>query len=227
MLLAQIPGGGVPTTFNTTFVPMFLLLRGTAGAALTGDITISINVQGDGVVMNLDPNGVDSMSNIRQFLAAASRATTGLVFQLAEGLVNGKNTFWTINNADAAAVDVFGWSKQKVSTYWFTYLTQLNLANSGTDYRKFAYLAIPGAIAADSFSILYNDNTMDANLTLRELAADLAYTQSTDQFAIDNINPARIKQVTYIPSATNRNAYMLRYQPIQGSVDAAAVARSS
>lgn len=225
MLLAQIPGGGVPTTFNTTFVPQFVLLRGTAGADLTGDITMSVNVQGDGVILNLDPAGVMAMANINQFLSNASRATVGLVFQMAEGLVNGKNTFWTINNADAAAVDVFGWSKQKLATFWLTYLTQLNLANSGTDYTKFAYIAIPGATAADNFSVLYNDGTMNANITLRELAADNAYYQSTDQFALNNISPARVKLFTYIPAATNRNAYVLKYQSIQGAVDAAAVAR--
>lgn len=225
MLLAQIPGGGVPTTFNTTFVPQFIVLRGTAGADILPDITISVNVQGDGVIMNLDPTGVAAMSNINQFLSAASRATVGLVFQMAEGLVTGKNTFWTINNADAAAVDVFGWSKQKLATFWLTYLTQLNLANSGTDYTKFAYLAVPGATAADNFSVLYNDGTMNANMTLRELAADNAYYQSSDQFALNNINPARVKLLTYIPSATNRNAYLMKYQPVQGAVDAAAVAR--
>lgn len=225
MLLAQIPGGGVPTTFNTTFVPQFVLIRGIAGADLTGDITISVNVQGDGVVMNLDPAGFDALSNIRQFMSATSRNTIGRVFQMAEGLVNAKNTFWTINNADAAAVDVFGWSKQKVATFWLTYLTQLNLANSGTDYTKFAYLAVPAATAADNFSVLYNDGTMNANMTLRELAADNAYKQAIDQFAMDNIDPARVKLLTYIPSATNRNAYLMKYQPVMGAVDAAAIAR--
>lgn len=225
MLLAQIPGAGVPTTFNTTFVPQFIVIRGIAGADLLPDLTISVNVQGDGVIMNLDPAGVACMSNINQYLVAASRATVGLVFQMAEGLVNGKNTFWTINNADAAACNVYGWSKQKRATFWLTYLTQLNLANSGTDYTQFAYLAIPGAIEADNFSILYNDGTMNANLTLRELAADNAYYQTSDQFAINNINPARVKLATYIPSATNRNAYLMKYQPVQGAVDAAAVAR--
>lgn len=215
----------MPTTFNTTFVPQFVLIRGIAGADLTGDITISVNVQGDGVVMNLDPAGFDALSNIRQFMSATSRNTIGRVFQMAEGLVNAKNTFWTINNADAAAVDVFGWSKQKVATFWLTYLTQLNLANSGTDYTKFAYLAVPAATAADNFSVLYNDGTMNANMTLRELAADNAYKQAIDQFAMDNIDPARVKLLTYIPSATNRNAYLMKYQPVMGAVDAAAIAR--
>lgn len=224
MLLAQIPAT-TQSTFNTTFVPQFILLRGVNGQALAGDLTISVNVQGDGVIMNLDPDGVDAMSNINQFLSSASRDTVGRVFQMAEGLVNGKNTFWTIDNQDAAAVNVYGWSKQKLATFWLTYLTQLNLANSGTDYTKFAYIAIPGATAADNFSVLYNDGTMNANITLRELAADNAYFQSTDQFALNNINPARVKLFTYIPSATNRNAYILKYQSITGAVDAAAVAR--
>lgn len=224
MLLAQIPAT-TQSTFNTTFVPQFILLRGVNGQALAGDLTISVNVQGDGVIMNLDPDGVDAMSNINQFLSSASRDTVGRVFQMAEGLVNGKNTFWTIDNQDAAAVNVYGWSKQKLATFWLTYLTQLNLANSGTDYTKFAYIAIPGATAADNFSVLYNDGTMNANITLRELAADNAYFQSTDQFALNNINPARVKLFTYIPSSTNRNAYILKYQSIAGAVDAAAVAR--
>ena len=225
MLLATIPAAG-SLTFNTTFIPQFIVVRGVAGADLTGDITGQINVQGDGLIFNLDAAGFDAMSNIHQYLVAASRNTIGRVFQLATSLVTGKNTFWTFTNGDAADVQIFGYSKVKaMKSAYYTYLTQLVLANSGADFGDFAYMTIPALAAGDNLSVLYNDGLMDANRTLRELAADNAYYQTPDQFAIDNVAPARVKMVTITPVA-NRNIYLLRYQPVTGNVDAALIAKA-
>lgn len=224
-LLGSIPGAGA-NTINVQYVPQFLLVRGTAGAALAGDITIQIEVQGDGTIMNLDAAGFDACSNIAQFFdLPASNDTTGRVFQLSDGLVNAKSVSITIANADAAAVDVYGWSKQKMATFYMTYATTLVNANSGADFSKFAYLAIPGALAADRFTLVYNDGTNNAGVTLNELRADNAYYQTRLQIAYNNIAPARLRTLSIIPS-TNRNVYMMKYQSIQGSVDPAILQRS-
>lgn len=219
-------GGAATNTINVQYVPQFLLIRGTAGADLTGDITIQIDVQGDGTIMNLDAAGFDAMSNINKFFqAAADINTVGRQFQLADGLVNAKSVSITIANADAAAVDVYGLSKQKVATFYCTYMTTLVNANSGADFSKFAYLAIPGALAADRFTLVYNDGTNNAGATLNELRADNNYYQTPLVVAYNNIAPARIRTLSVIPS-TNRNVYMMKYQPIAGSVDPAILQRS-
>lgn len=225
VLLGTIAGAGAGT-INVQYVPQFLLVRGTAGAALTGDITIQIDVQGDGTIMNLDAAGFDAMSNLNQFFQLPANAdTTGRAFQLSNGLVNAKSVSITIANADAAAVDVYGWSKQKVATFYMTYATTLVNANSGADFSKFAVLAIPGALAADRFTTIYDDGTNNAGMTLNELRADTAYYQTPSVIMINNIAPARLRTLSMIPS-TNRNVYMMKYQPIQGSVDPAILQRS-
>lgn len=223
MLLGSIAAGAT-TTFNTTFIPQFITIRGAAGAVLTGDVIGQINVQGDGVIFNLDAAGVDAMANIRQFGIQASVDSAGKAFQLSNGLVNGKNCYWTFTNNDAAAIDIYGYSKEKKGNFYVTYMTQLCLANSGVDFTKFGFLAIPAATAAESITVMYNDGTVSV-ISINELRSDLLYSQTQLVTAIDNIDPARVKMVTYIPAA-NRNAYLTRYQPVSGNVDSAALARA-
>jgi hypothetical protein len=170
------------------------------------------------------------MAGIRSQVVAADQnsatTTVGLVYQLAEGLVTGKNADWTFTNADAAAVEIYGWSKQiKQSRFYCTFANQVCLALSGTDFDNFAYLGIPGALAADRFTTVYNDGCANAGLSLRELIADTSYYRSVAQFAIDNIAPARLKLLTITPS-TQRTVYVMRYQPVKGIVDSAIIAKA-
>lgn len=205
----------VTQTFNVTYVPQFI-----GFTIATVPTSFVINVQGDGVIFNLDGNGLTSMSNIRLVGVVANT----YVFQLANGLINGKNGSVTIANATAAQLDVYAWSKDQGNIY-MTYLTQNALLNSGISLRKFAYAAFPSAGAADSFTIEYNSGITQVNLRLEEQFG-IGYTQNTAtaRYNLDNIAPAIIDTVTYIPTAS-QNVYIMQYQAAKGTVNASVVAK--
>jgi hypothetical protein len=205
----------VTQTFNVTYIPQFI-----GFTIATIPTAFSINVQGDGVIFNMDGNGLTSMSNIRLVGVVANT----YVYQLANGLINGKNASVTIANATAAQLDVYAWSKDQGNIY-MSYLTQNALLNSGITLQDFAYAAFPSAGAADSFTIEYNSKITQVNLRLEEQFA-IGYTQNvaTARYNIDNIAPSLVKKVTYIPT-TSQNVYVMQYQAAKGTVNAAVVAK--
>lgn len=202
-------------SFNITYVPQFI-----GFTIATIPTSFQINVQGDGVIFNLDGTGLTNMSNIR--LAGVIANT--YVFQVADGLINGKNGTVTIANATAAQLDVYAWSKD-VGSMYMTYLTQNALLNSGILLKDFAYAAFPSAGTADSFTIKYASGITQVNLR-NEQAFGLGYTQNvvTTRYNIDNIAPATVKELTYIPT-TSQNVYVMQYQPAKGTVNAALIAK--
>lgn len=220
MLLATIPAGAT-VSFDTVFVPQFIVLRN-VNDSQPNVTAMRINVNGDGVIFNLDTAGMLGMNYIRSI--GAPQAPLRQMYQLANGLVNGKNCTWTITNAAAVDLQIYGYSKQKNGNLYFTYLTQRNFANSGSDYTDFAYLAFPNAVAGDSFTVVFNDGTVSV-VEIFELSADTIYTQGIQRQALDNISPARVRMVTFIPLA-DQNVYLLRYQKVSGNVDAAVLNRA-
>lgn len=211
--------GAIPAsssaTFNITYVPQFMGF--TVASAPTA---FQINVLGDGMIFNLDANGCSSMRNIRIVGAGA----TTYIFQLANGLINGKNGTVTITNSAAAQLDIYAWSKENGNAY-MTYMSQQALANSGVNLRKFAFAAFPSAATGDTFSLYYNDGSQQ--IAKREdLNFALGYTQSlvTSQYSIDNIAPALIDTVTFTP-VLSQQCYVMQYQPAAGVVNSAVVAK--
>jgi hypothetical protein len=208
-------------SFNITYVPQFIGF--TIASAPT---SFQINVQGDGVTFNLDANGCTSMSNIR----CVGVVGNTYVFQLADGLINGKNGTVTITNSAAAILNVQAWSKD-VGSMYMVYMTQNALASSGIKLQKFAYAAFPNAAAADSFTIEYNPSFRNGEKITQVSGRDdlnfaLQYTQSqvTSRYNIDNIAPAMLDAVTFIPAAA-QNVYVMNYQAAKGTVNAAVIAK--
>lgn len=205
----------VAGSFNITYVPQFI------GFTVTSAPTaFTINVQGDGVTYNLDATGVTNMNGIR-YLGIVSNQ---YVFQIADGLINGKNGTVTITNAAAAQLDIYAWSKQPGSFY-YTYLTQNALVSSGVVIENFAYLALPSIAAADTVTIEYNTGITQVS-TRPDLAYALGYKQNINaaKYAIDNIAPATVRRVTFLPAAA-QNIYAMLYQGQKGTVNSALVAK--
>jgi hypothetical protein len=205
----------VAGSFNITYVPQFI------GFTVTSAPTsFVINVQGDGVTFNLDATGITNMTNIRYIGILSNQ----YVFQIADGLINGKNGTVTITNAAAAQLDIYAWSKQPGSFY-YTYLTQNALLNSGIVLRDFAYVALPSAAATDSFTIEYNTGITQIS-TRPDIGYALGYKQNVAaaRYAIDNIAPATVKSLTFIPAAS-QNVYAMTYQSQKGTVSAALIAK--
>lgn len=208
-------GASTTGSFNITFVPQFI-----GFTASSAPSAFTINVLGDGVTFNLDTNGMTAMRNIR-FIGIVNNQ---YVFQLANGLINGKNGVVTVTNTVAGTLTINCWSRNWGDMY-YTYLTQRALQNSGINLRKFAYAAFPSAGAADSFTIEYNNGLNQISLR-DDLNLHLGYTQNqvASNYNVDNIAPAMVDTLTYIPT-TDQNVYVMQYQAAKGAVNAAVVAK--
>lgn len=218
LMVAYLWGSVAASTsgsFNITYVPQYIGF--TIASAPTSFI---INVQGDGVIFNLDANGNTVMKNIRMIGVVSNT----YIFQLANGLINGKNGTVTITNAAAAQLDVYAWSQQP-GNYYMTYLTQNALASSGIQLTKFAYAGFPSAAAADLWTISYKTG-LTQNAQRNDLINQIGYTQNetTTKYAIDNVAPAIVDSVTFIPAAA-QNVYVMQYQAAQGTVNSAVIAK--
>ena len=198
-------------TVNFTYIPQFIGFTATSTPT-----SILINVQGDGIVLNLDSTGVTAMSNIR----LVGVVSNTYVFQLANGLINGKNGSITLANAQASTLDVQGWSMDPGNLY-FTYQTQQALANSGFNLSDFAYASFPSAAASDVFTLEYNNRVTQVSQRA-DLNFALQYKQNqvTSRYNIDNVSPSMVKRVTFTPAAT-QNIYVMKYQAASGVVNSA------
>jgi len=132
-------------TFNLNFVPQYLFF--VAAAAPTA---LKVSVFGDGVITDLDANGVTCIQNIRQ----NGRVTNGYLIPLANGLVVNKNTEIVYTTGGAVAIDLYGISLRQGDAY-IQCLRQTALASSGVRVRKFAYLGWQNPEPADIINTIF------------------------------------------------------------------------
>jgi len=211
--------GSIPASssasFNSTFVPQWISFIATTVPTL-----FQIQVQGDGIIFNLDGAGLTNMNGIRTI----GLPTNGFLYQLSDGLINGKNVTVTITNAVAAQLDIY-YDSFAPGSFYCTTLIQNALLNSGFVLEKFAYAAFPSAGATDLFQVQFTNGIVQTmnRLDLQNL---LSYKQNSVQtrYNIDNVSPAIVKTVTIIPVAS-QNVYAMWYQPQRGSVDASVTQR--
>lgn len=200
--------GSIPASssgsFTVTYVPQFI-----GFTATTVPTNFQIEVNGEPMIMSLDGNGLNSMTHIRQ----EARVANTYVFQLADGLLNSKNTIFTITNAVASTLNIYGWSPIKTGYNYFEYTRLSVLAGATNEVADFAYLGYPSAGASDRFQVAYNDGSVDS-LIRDELQYQLGYNQGdlASKYNIDNINPARITRVYFTPVAA-QTYYRMAYRP--------------
>lgn len=199
--LGSIPASSAGT-FTTTYLPQFL-----GFTATTVPTNFQIEVNGKEMTFNLDGNGLNGMTHIRQ----ENRVATQYVFQLSDGLINGVNCIWNITNAVASTLSIYGWSPIKKGDVYWKYNRLSVLAGATVEIDDFAYLSAPAAAAGDRFQIAYNDGSVDS-LFRDELNYHLGYTQGdlASKYNIDNINPARISRVFFTGVAA-QTLYRLSY----------------
>lgn len=194
----MLTGVGVVTTFNLTYVPQYIGYI--ASPQITG---LKVTVLGDGVVTDLDAEGLSSLHNIRQF----GWSQNSYAIPVADGLIPGKNVEIIATNSDVATPNLYAISLQKGSAY-IQCLRQVALANSGVVLERFAYLAIPSATDADDINITYVDGLVQKVLA-SELGLIANLFQSEPLNIIDNIE-SMIDSVQITPEA-NRTIYLVRY----------------
>jgi hypothetical protein len=178
--------------------------------------SFKIEVVGDGVVFSLDGTGLTNLNGIRQVGALPSNQ---YVYQVADGFIS-KNTTFTITNAQAAQLDVYGFSNSRGRRFVLHNMAKAFANASLTIPSPFLYAAFPSAAATDSFTITWSDGTVQ-NMTRLELESYLAYKQqvSATRYNLDNYE-REIAQVQFI-GAADQNIYYQRSNRSQGTVNQA------
>jgi hypothetical protein len=198
-------GVSVVSTFNTTYVPKYFWFA--AATQLTG---VKITVQGDGVIFDMDANGLNHLGVNR----VIGQVTNGYFFTISNGFIPGKNVIWEFTNSAAQTPTVYVSSDESPATGLPMYLQGLRqavLAGSGQNFEKLATISFPSIAATDVVNVLYNDGTQQ-QLNRADIQAQLGNTQSivnTPVYMLDNF-AGRLKTVNIIAGA-NQTAYVQRW----------------
>lgn len=198
------------TTINLTWLPQYIFF-----VAATVPTLVKTEVYGDGIITDIDGAGCDALNAIRMY----SQVSNGYLLPLANGIVKGKNTAITITNAVAGTVDVYGIA-QNIGSVYVQMIRQYVLANSGAEFKNFAYLAAPSSGATDVWNISYRSGVTH-QLNRLELNAMLGLKQNPigSNYSIDNLQ-REVKLVQLTPAAA-QTVYLVRYVPVGGVTDSA------
>jgi hypothetical protein len=212
-IYAQVVGvvaSGVAVNTNLptlTYVPQFIYFE-----IATVPQSIKVNVNGDGLICDLDSAGITAMCNIR----SNGRPTNGYLLQLSNGLVVGKNVDISITNGVATAFTVFGINANEVvdvPAYMVTTGIQIN-ASQSFNLSNFSYCAIPSFVAADILNIFGAKRSItgmpngQAFSTKQEVETLRGLMQLTENMtvaknAIDNFDGTWL-QLNFTPNAAQR-----------------------
>lgn len=142
-----VSGVGLATNLPTlTYVPQFIYFE-----ISTVPQSIKVNVNGDGLVCDLDGAGITAMSNIR----SNGRPTNGYLIQISNGLIKNKNVDITITNGVASAFTAFAINGNEVvdvPAYLISTGITINAAQS-FNLEQFSYVALPSFVAADILNL--------------------------------------------------------------------------
>lgn len=201
MIIGTIPAS-TTGTINLTYLPEFLFFEATTAPTL-----LRVTALGDGVILDMDGNGLNAINGID----AVTRVPNGFLVRLSDGLIAGRNIEIVITNAVAGVLTVHGFSTRQGSFY-VQYLRQIILANSGQTFRDFSLLALPNLAPTDTVDVNYQDGTSQ-----RFIAAELRQLIGVNGFQV--IHPVvvnfdgTVKSVTVIPAA-QITAILQRYADV-------------
>jgi len=206
MKIKTIPAT-VTTTFNMTWLPQYFYFT-----AATVPPLFKVSAFGDGVICDLDGDGVNALNSIR----LVGQVTDSYLIQVADGIVKNKNIEVTITNGIASTMDVYGIAFEDGDIYVQS-LRQQALASSGVEIRDFAYACFPAAAAGDVWNITFEDGTTH-KFEKEELKIWLALTENPrtviQKYNIDNLD-GTIVQVQFTPAAT-QTIYIVQFTGVGG-----------
>ena len=204
--------GSTTDTLDITYVPEYLYFEiGTTPTELV------FTVLGDGVVKNLDGNGVITEANLFQLGVQSN----GYLLRIANGLIRNKNVTLKIANADAAALDVYGFSLNNTGKgnapvgLYYRSSQQKVFAGSGRDITDFAYLGLPNIASGDSIQISYRNGLVEE---LKDVELDAIIGQMSNELrdGIPNFDQT-VKVVNFIPAA-DQQVYVMDIRRASGFV---------
>lgn len=172
--------------------------------ASTVPTSIKIEVEGE-VIFSLDGTGITNLNAIR---CVGELPANQYVFQIADGRIEGSTSF-TIANAVASALDIYGWYNSRGSMF-VKHQMQKAFANVTKTIVDIAYASFPSAAATDTFTVTFADGT-SALMLRTELEALLAMTQevSATRYSIDNYERT-IKRIDFL-GAADQSIYFTKY----------------
>ena len=174
--------------------------------------SFKIEVIGDGVIFSLDGTGLTNLNGIRM---VGTLPSGQYVYQIADGFIT-KNTTFTIANAHAGQLDVYGFSNSRGRNF-VLHNSAKAFANASLTVEKFLYAAFPSAAATDTFTVTFRDGTVQ-NMTRLELVSYVAYKQQVadTRYNLDNYE-LEITQIQFI-GAADQNIYYQRANRAVGAV---------
>lgn len=199
-------GAGVDTTIELTWVPQFIFY-----VAATQLQAFRATVLGDGVIANLDANGLDSLGNV----GVMQRVTNGTYIYLADGIMKNRNITLTFTNSAAQTPTVYGAGIENGRVY-IQNIQARALQSSGVTLTKFLAAGFPNAAAADEFNITYRRDKTRKNLTQKWNRIDIQAQLGMEQFVrngsadytVRNMDQ-RLKEINFIPAASQQ-IYVMR-----------------
>lgn len=201
MIIGTIPASSA-ASITLTYVPEYLFFT-----ASLGPNQLRVTALGDGVICDLDGNGISALNGIDQ----VSRVPNGFLLRLSDGIIKGKNVEITMSNAMATPLTVMAFSERQGVEYVQS-LRQAILANSGVEFRDFAVLALPSLVDNDTVDVLYRDGT-NQRFTRQELnAMQQQASWNNTSHVLENLD-GRIKSVNVI-AASAQTAYVMRFTPV-------------
>jgi len=195
-------GDTIHTIIKLNYLPQYLYF--VAATALKG---LQVNVSGDGIICNLDENGIKAVSGIRRYGAVAN----SYMVPLANGFVPNKVVEIDFTNSAAQTPDIYGFSLQKADSYIWSSVETV-LASSGKVFQDFAHLAVLAMGATDLLTIGFEDGHVQDVADVELLGSYTLYSNEVDSYCVDNLDFA-IVYVKLVPAA-DRKVCVTRFVPV-------------
>lgn len=197
----------VTDTKSIPYCPQFITFNiGTVPTSL------KIEIAGDGVIYSIDGTGLTNLNGIR---LVGELPSNQYVYEIANGYIQ-KNASFTIANAHAGQLDVYGWSEQPGNGYVMHNQAKA-FANASIEVDDFFYAAFPSAAATDNFTVTWSNGKTET-LTRVELQMRLAYKQEVvaTKYNVDNIERT-VKKIQF-NGAADQAFYYTRWNYARGTV---------
>lgn len=197
----------VSDTKSIPYCPQFLTFNiGTVPSSM------KIEVAGDGVIFAIDGTGITNLNGVR---IVGELPSGQYVFRLADGYIQ-KNTSFTIANAHAGQLDVYGWS-EGAGTGYVLHNQAKAFANAALEVDDFFYAAFPSAAATDTFTITWSNGKTET-MTRLELVSRLAASQEVvaTRYNVDNMG--RTVSRIQFNGAADQSIYYTRWNRAKGTV---------
>lgn len=203
-MLIRTIGIGATETFQTNYLGTYLFMDGTA---LGSNIVVKVVPMGDGVLVDLDEDGVDAIGQWKLLINSANRR----IIPLADGLVPSKVVDITITNGTAATLAVY-MPVTKKGTMYIQCVQQTILANSQAIFKDFSALFLNAMVAElGQITVDWRDGSSHT-FSPAELILFSSFFQSTSANILDNTD-GRVRKVTIIPT-TDLKVQLVRYRKI-------------